>query len=129
MMTRQFQKELELLFPFVTLAGKKFITEFYDACRYIELPAQVSICEEGEQCAQLALLLDGVGRVYKLSPGGREVTLYRVESGEGCVLTASCIMNDEGFPAMAVSETPIRAVAVPAHKVKSWICLDTQWQQ
>lgn len=110
-------------------AGDRFTREFYDACRYVELPAEVTICEEGRQCAQLALLLDGTGRVYKLSPGGREVTLYRIGAGEACVLTASCIMNGDSFPAMAVTETPVRAIVVSPQKVRSWICAENQWQQ
>lgn len=122
------QQEFERLFPFIGRAEREFVHAFYAAGRYIELPAGVSICEEGQQCAQLALLLDGVGRVYKLSPGGREVTLYRIEAGEACVLTASCILNQDSFPAMAVTETPVRAIVVSPEKVRGWICQDSQWQ-
>lgn len=128
MITPPQQTEFEQLFPFVTQAGTEFTRDFYAACRYIELPAHASICEEGQQCAQLAMLLEGVGRVYKLSPGGREVTLYRIDAGEACVLTASCIMNGDDFPAMAITETPVRAITVSPHKVRSWICQETQWQ-
>ena len=110
-------------------AGADFTRDFYAACRYVELPADASICEEGQQCAQLAMLLDGVGRVYKLSPGGREVTLYRIAAGEACVLTASCIMNGDSFPAMAVTETPVRAIVVSPQKVRGWICAEAQWQR
>ena len=128
MLSPQLKNEFERLFPFMRGAGADFPREFYAACRYIELPAGVSICDEGQQCAQLAMLLDGVGRVYKLSPGGREVTLYRIDAGEACVLTASCIMNEDDFPAMAVTETPVRAIVVSPQKVRSWICAETQWQ-
>jgi CRP/FNR family transcriptional regulator len=30
---------------------------------------------------------------------------------------------------MAVTETPVRAIVVSPHKVRSWICAETQWQQ
>ena len=129
MLAAQHRAEFERLFPFVSHAGAEFTRDFYAACRYVELPADVSICDEGQQCAQLAMLLDGVGRVYKLSPGGREVTLYRIEAGEACVLTASCIMNGDRFPAMAVTETPVRAVVVSPQKVRGWICAEAQWQR
>lgn len=129
MLTPQQQDEFERLFPFVAQAGVEFKRDFYAACRYVELPADTSICEEGQQCAQLAMLLDGVGRVYKLSPGGREVTLYRIEAGEACVLTASCIMNGDSFPAIAVTETPVRAIVVSPQKVRGWICAEAEWQR
>jgi len=128
MLAPRHRDEFERLFPFMAKAGADFTRDFYAACRYVELPADASICAEGEQCAQLALLLDGVGRVYKLSPGGREVTLYRIEAGEACVLTASCIMNGDNFPAMAVTETAVRAVVVSPRKVRDWICAENQWQ-
>lgn len=129
MLSPEHRDEFERLFPFVAQAGADFKRDFYAACRYLELPAEASICDEGQQCAQLALLLDGVGRVYKLSPGGREVTLYRIEAGEACVLTASCIINGANFPAMAVTETPVRAIVISPQKVRGWICAEAQWQQ
>ena len=128
MISSQLQAEFEQQFPFIASTDSEFSREFYAVCRYIELPANTSICEEGQQCAQLAMLLDGVARVYKLSPGGREVTLYRVDAGEACVLTASCIMNDDSFPAIAVTETPVRAIVVNPQNVRNWICQETQWQ-
>jgi CRP/FNR family transcriptional regulator len=128
MLTATHRVDFERLFPFMVKAGADFTQDFFSACSYVELPANTSICDEGQQCAQLAMLLDGVGRVYKLSPGGREVTLYRIEAGEACVLTASCIMNGDSFPAMAVTETPVRAVVVSPQKVRGWICAETQWQ-
>lgn len=128
MLSPQQKNDFEQLFPFIREASADFVREFYAACRYLELPAGVSICEEGQQCTQLAMLLDGVGRVYKLSPGGREVTLYRIEAGEACVLTASCILNGDDFPAMAVAETPVRAIVVSPQKVRGWICAESQWQ-
>jgi len=124
----QQQAEFEQLFPFIRQADSSFVKNFYAACRYLELPVGASICDEGQQCAQLSMLLDGVGRIYKLSPGGREVTLYRVNAGEACVLTASCILNRDSFPAMAVTETPVRAVVVAPDKVRNWICQEGQWQ-
>ena len=128
MISAQQQAEFERLFPFIKQADAGFVHSFYASCRYVELPAGVSICDEGQQCAQLSMLLEGVGRVYKLSPGGREVTLYRIRAGEACVLTASCIMNRDSFPAMAVTETPVRAVVVAPDRVRNWICEEQRWQ-
>ena len=123
------QAEFEVLFPFIKRSDPTFVKAFYAQCQYAEFPAETSICYEGQQCSQLVLLLDGVGRVYKLSPSGREVTLYRVNAGESCVLTASCIMNHDGFPAMAVTETPVRGIMVSPGNVRKWFCVEPQWQR
>ena len=123
------QAEFETVFPFIKLANPDFIELFYAEAQYMELPAGVSICDEGQHCSHLALVLDGVGRVYKLSSSGREVTLYRIYAGESCVLTASCIMNQDSFPAMAVTETAVRGFLISPDKVRQWFCKDAQWQK
>ncbi|MBT3722121.1 MAG: Crp/Fnr family transcriptional regulator [Gammaproteobacteria bacterium] len=123
------QAEFEKLFPFIKQAQPDFVETFYAEAQYMEIPAGVSICDEGQQCSHLAMILDGVGRVYKLSPSGREVTLYRIYGGESCVLTASCIMNQDNFPAMAITETPVRVLLISPVNVRQWFCKDSQWQQ
>lgn len=106
-----------------------FVQAFFNQAQYVELSEGVSICDEGQNCAHLALVIDGVGRVYKLSASGREVTLYRIYGGESCVLTASCIMNQDSFPAMAITETKVKAIVVPTHQVRDWFCKEPNWQQ
>ena len=123
------QAEFEGLFPFMKLAQPEFKKTFYANAQYMELPAGVSIGDEGQLCSHLAMVLDGVGRVFKLSSSGREVTLYRIYRGESCVLTASCIMNQGNFPAMAVTETAVRTIVIPPANVREWFCGEPQWQQ
>ena len=128
MISTPLQAEFESCFPFIRECSPAFVENFYRKAQYAELPEATSICDEGQYCSHLAMLLDGVGRVYKLSSSGREVTLYRVYGGESCVLTASCIMNGDSFPAMAVSETGIRAILVSPGNVVDWFCEEPQWK-
>lgn len=41
------------------------------------------------------------------------MTLYRIGSGGSCILTTSCLLSNEHYPAEAVAETDIVAVAIP----------------
>lgn len=123
------QAEFEKFFPFIQQAGAEFVNTFYSYANYVELPAGASICEEGQQCSHLAMVISGTGRVYKLSSAGREVTLYRIYEGESCVLTTSCIMNQDSFPAIAVTETAVRALLISPQHVREWFCKDDQWQK
>jgi CRP/FNR family transcriptional regulator len=116
-------------FSFVADCSPHFLDRFYQHVHVVKLEAGTSICDEGQQCSHLALLLEGVGRVYKLSPGGRELTLYRIQPGESCVLTASCIMSFDAFPAMARAETEMRALLVSPDLVRDGFCSDTGWQK
>ena len=86
MLSPQYQNEFERRFPFIARAGTEFKQEFYSACRYIELPAHASICEEGQQCAQLAMLLEDVHIIHGLgsiSTAHSEADLSLVEQAYG----------------------------------------------
>ena len=65
----------------------------------------------------------------RLDQNGREITLYRVEHGHGCVLTASCILGGSGFPASAVVETEATGSAVPADRFRAWVGGHPFWRE
>ncbi|MCB1865919.1 MAG: Crp/Fnr family transcriptional regulator [Chromatiales bacterium] len=94
----------------------------------VTLPAGATICNEGDICSTLALVLEGVARVYKLGETGRELSLYRIYPGESCILTASCILSLSRFPAIAVAETPLVAAVVPATDVREWLSHSVSWR-
>lgn len=52
----------------------------------------------------LILLTKGQVRGYRPGEDGRAITLYHVGVGESCILTASCILNTQTFPAIAEIE-------------------------
>ncbi len=123
------RSEFSRQFPFIQQTRPDFSDTFFSQVQHVEIPAGTTILEEGQSCAALVLVTDGVGRVYKLSPSGREVTLYRIHAGESCVLTASCIMNQDSFPAMAEVESTIRGFSVSPANVRDWFCRDPEWQK
>jgi CRP/FNR family transcriptional regulator len=67
----------------------------------------------GDACQAFLLLLDGEVRVQLTSEGGREVTLYRIGPGGSCILTTSCLLSHEHYPAEAIAESDVEAVAIP----------------
>jgi CRP/FNR family transcriptional regulator len=69
----------------------------------------------------MPLVLSGTVRVFKTGESGREITLYRLEAGEGCILTAACILNRLHFPAHAVTESSVNAFAIPADTFRDWV--------
>jgi len=67
-------------------------------------------------------------RVYLVSREGREITLYRIQPGGSCVLTASCILGGSGFPALAEVEKEVLAWAVPAAVFREWVARSEFWR-
>ncbi|GIK40597.1 MAG: cyclic nucleotide-binding protein [Chloroflexota bacterium] len=102
--------------------------QLWQHARIAEIPAGASICWEGDTCTQLALVLSGAVRVYKVGESGREITLYRIEENESCILTASCILSQTQFPAFAVAETTVQAVLIPASILREWVQQYEVWR-
>lgn len=53
-------------------------------------------CGEND-CIGVLLVKSGHIRIYITSEEGREVTLYRLEAGDICILSASCVMQSIDF--------------------------------
>ena len=127
-MTDPLRRRFELLYPELS-KDELFIGSLLNKGQQISMPAGQHICLEGSSCSHLAFVLSGTGRVYKLGESGREITLYRVESGECCILTLSCIISEKRFPAFAVSESDLEAILIPAVVIQDWMDSIRSWRR
>ena len=83
----------------------------------------------GSECAFLPFVVEGTLRIYKASDAGREITLYRIEKGESCVLSATCILNGGGFPAIAEAEGTTEVVLLPAQLLTRLVEDNPEWRR
>lgn len=87
------------------------------------------LMEDGDECGNIVLLLEGTIRVYKLSPQGKEITLYRINKGETCILSVSCIMSDTTYPAFAEVEDVASLITIPYKYFKEFMGNDIEIQK
>jgi len=116
-------------FPFLAAADAAFLERLLRQATLVRLDSGQPVCHEGALCSVLPLVLSGTARVFKSSDKGREITLYRLGPGESCVMTASCILSANPFPASAVCETDVEAVALPAGEVIGWLQESEIWRR
>ena len=95
---------------------------------HVNLKKGETVFWEGDQCSSFALLLSGTVRVFKAGESGREITLYRFHEGGGCILTASSILNNSSFPAIARVDEDAEALIIPAALVRKWIGKYEVWR-
>jgi CRP/FNR family transcriptional regulator len=76
-------------------------------------PAGAVLFDTGQACEALPLVLSGSIRVFKRAESGREISLYRVRQGELCIVTISCLLGSDAYPATGVAETEVSAIALP----------------
>ena len=115
--------------PFLAAAPFNVRAEFGHRSGPLQLPAGRQILTPGQACTAMAFVVEGCVRVYLLSSEGREVTLYRVQGGHGCVLTASCILGGTPFPASAVIEKTVQGYTVLSADFRDWVTRHGFWRE
>ena len=71
-----------------------------------------------DSCKGLMTVLMGVLRTYILSEEGREVTLFRVQSEEVCVLSASCLLDTITFDVLIEATEDTEVLVLPSAVLK-----------
>ncbi len=67
-----------------------------------------------DSCKGLMTVLSGQLRTYILSEEGREVTLFRVNANEVCVLSASCLLDTITFDVLIEATEDTEVLVLPA---------------
>jgi CRP/FNR family transcriptional regulator len=93
------------------------------------LPPGEILVRAGRECSYLPLVLTGTLRIYKANEAGREFTLYRIEPGESCILTATCILSGGIFPAIAEAEVATEVLLIPARLFARLVEEDADWRR
>lgn len=117
------------IFPFLSAVPQKARDEL--AARSVRkslAPKQV-LLTGGALCDYLPLVMSGTLRIYKTSEAGRELTLYRIDRGESCVLSATCILTTSAFPAMVEAEGETEILLIPSDLFSRWIDEYPAWRQ
>lgn len=90
------------------------------------MPAGMTVFREGEVCGLLGFIIHGTIRVFKESEKGREITLYRITSGESCILSIACIMSSPLHKASAMVEEQTTLAIVQAHDIRHLLSYSAQ---
>lgn len=99
-------------FPDLANNDDSVVRRMLERARQVSLGPGETIFSVGTECHRFLMIVDGSVRVVLTSVSGRTVTLYRIEPGGTCVLTTSCLLGGDDYPAIARTETPVIALAV-----------------
>lgn len=90
-----------------------------ETLRFRSIEAGATILREGQACGSVPFVLDGVLRIFKTAESGREITLYRIEAGQSCILSVGCATGRGSFPASVVAEVASTAAFMPNETVRT----------
>ncbi len=94
-----------------------------------KLDVDYTLMQEGSSCLGFSLITKGSIRVYKLSDKGREVTLYKLSSGDTCYLSMSCMLSSQAYPAFAEVIEPCTIVFIPSSIFNKYIYNTIEFQK
>ncbi len=90
-------------FPFwdkISEGEKNYICENSFALTY---PKGTTV-HDGTECSGVFFVRSGCLRVYIMSDEGKDITLYRLHSGDMCMLAASCVLQSITFDVLIDAE-------------------------
>lgn len=80
--------------------------------RPVQAPAGRMLFDLDSACSLFLLLAGGSIRVVKPAASGREILLYRLQPGDSCILTVSCLLGHASYPARGLVEQELVAYAI-----------------
>lgn len=81
--------------------------------RLADVPQGSVLFRDGDACGGYVMVVEGSVRIQKIDPEGREIVLYRVERGQTCMLTTTCLLGGQAYPAEGVAETKVSLAMLP----------------
>ncbi len=85
-----------------------------EQAQVMNVPKGTVLFRDGDLCQGYVFVSNGAIRVQKMDSQGREIVLYRVEDGQTCMLTTSCLIGGEAYPAEGMAETAVTLAMLPA---------------
>ncbi len=102
-------------FPQFMANSDATIRSLMASAQLVNLPAGQQVFYPGSLCENYLLLLEGQVKTQLIAENGREMLLYHVFSGDSCVLTTSCLLGGDRYPAEGITETDVKAFAISSH--------------
>lgn len=107
------------ILPSLKSDADEIALELFDSSNVITVPENTTVFSQGDACKNYLIVLDGKLKVFTRAENGREIVLYRLNSGDSCVLTTSCLFSHKNYPAEGETETMVKALAIPVSKFEA----------
>ncbi len=123
MLTQEIKDRLLQHYPMLAGLPPSQLGDLLSNAAMLHLPAGTVLFDENQPCQGFPLLLAGSIRVIKAAASGRELQLYRVEDGESCILTSSCLLGHTRYHARGIVDQDVTLVVLPSPEFRKLIAL------
>ncbi len=103
------------------------IADLRQSTTVAQLPAGYIINAQDDVPHYVPVVLSGGARACTNDRSGRPTTLYRVQPGESCVVSAACSVSTLPVPASTVVETAGDVLLLPRTVYRQWVHTQPFW--
>jgi CRP/FNR family transcriptional regulator len=104
---------VERLYPAVAALPQALRAEVRAQLHTAIVPTGGVLFDERQPCHGFPFVLDGAIRVTKPAANGRELPLYRVQPGESCIISSSCLLGHADYNARGVATADTTLALLP----------------
>jgi CRP/FNR family transcriptional regulator len=115
---------LRSLFPALANAAPTTLARILERGIRRQIPAGSVVFDAHTPCGGFPLVLSGTVKVLQRYPNGRELPLYRVKSGESCLLSGSCLLGHADYAATGIADSDVDLLIVPPADFRALIASD-----
>lgn len=114
----RFQK-IDTTYPELANIQDRIWIDTIDSARLLDAKPNTTLFSGNATCNNFMLILEGTIRIYQTAEDGREITLYRVQAGDLCILSLNSLLKNKSFNAVATTESDVRALVISPASFKS----------
>ncbi len=116
-------------FPDFTDIPHETATEFNREVQLFSVRSQELLAAQGSPCRHFLILLSGQARIFTMAADGREITLFHLNPGAGCVIAAACCIGGDPLPGSVTIESAGEGLYIPASVFRTWFDQHTFWRE
>lgn len=105
------------------------LTAYFAKGDRLDAPDGACLFRPGDEGRAFLIVKSGAVRVEQTNSAGRTVVLYRVEAGDSCVLTTTCLLSGKPYSGYGYAEGAVAAVAISADRFRALLSTDPQFQE
>lgn len=105
------------------------LTDYASEGEIMSVPDGTLIFAPGDESQAFLIVNEGAVRVEQTNRAGRTVVLYRVEAGDSCVMTTTCLMSDRPYSGYGYAEGDVKAIAISSKGFRRLLEHDPVFQE
>lgn len=121
MVDKVLRSQLVDLYPILTQIPAAQLDPVLDKAQIVKVKAGTLMWDESAKIQSFPFVIKGSARVIKLAVNGRELHLYSVGPGEGCVIATSSLVGNSASNARAIANENIEMVVLSNAEFKALV--------